>query len=64
METKVGTKIIVLSLINFIGLPFIEESSFYSARLYKVVTGLKVAAVFCMCLDHPHYTKVCTEIIV
>ena len=30
-----------------------------SARLYKTVTGLKVAAVFCMCLDHPLYTKVC-----
>ena len=34
------------------------EERFYSARLYKAVTGSKVTAIFCMCLEHPLYTKV------
>ena len=31
----------------------------YSARLYKAVVGVKVAAVFCVCPEHPIIAKVC-----
>ena len=34
------------------------DEKFYSARLYKTMCGYKVMAVFCMCLEHPLYTKV------
>lgn len=35
-----------------------DDGKFYSARLYRTVFGIKVMAVFCMCLEHPLYTKV------
>lgn len=41
-----------------------EDDKFYSARLYRTVFGIKVVAVFCMCPEHPLYTKViCTTIL-
>lgn len=39
---------------------FLIEEKFYSARLYKSVVGIKVKAVFCVCPEHPIYTKVHT----
>ena len=35
-----------------------KGGKFYSARLYKSVLGIKVTAVFCVCLEHPTYTTV------
>jgi hypothetical protein len=35
-----------------------EGEMFYSARLYKMICGFKVLAVFCVCPEHPIYTKV------
>ena len=44
--------------VNYHSLLLSAEERFYSARLYKAVTGMKVTAIFCMCLDHPLYIKV------
>ena len=37
-----------------------ENRSLYSARLYRAVSGMKVTVVFCLCREHPQYTKVAT----
>lgn len=37
-----------------------KDGFLYSARLYKGGSGFKNKAVFCMCQQHPQYTKVGT----
>ena len=36
----------------------IAENNFYSARLYKAVSGSKITAVFCICPELIQYIKV------